>query len=791
MLDSNRAGRLSYIGSLTAVVLGLYLSSRYSYLLFHSLIELITIAVAFTFFMLTWNTRRYLTNSCLRLIGIGYPFIALIDLLHTLSYKGMGLFPGYGPNLPTQLWIAARYLQAVTLFAAPLLLERRLNHRAIFGGYAAVVAVLVAMVFSGHFPDCFIEGKGLTSFKIGSEYGITALLLGALYLFFAKRQFFNDRVFVLTAASIVCTAFSEISFTAYVSVYGFANMAGHFFKLAAFYLIYRAILVTGLREPFELIFRELKQAEEALRKSQDSLEEKVRERTVELRAGEARYRSLIRNVRTAIVLHDGQGRLLDTNPLARELLGLSADQLLGKSLIDPEWHFLREDGSVMPVAEYPVRLVLSTRRPLRGYVMGISRLDRTEVSWALVNAEPEYDDAGEIARVIVSFVDISERKRAEIRLNEQLLFLQQLIDSIPIPVYYKSPEGLYLGCNAAFEVFTGLARKDIVGKTVHEVVPKERADKHHEADLALLCHTGMQTYEVSGIFKDGKHHDVIFNKATFVDANDCVAGTVGALMDITERKAAEEALRQLNTELDMRVLDRTAELKAANKELDAFAYSVSHDLRAPLRHIDGFLELLQKKVGKTLDEQSRHYMDVISDAAQKMGMLIDDLLSFSRMGRQAMSFQPVALESLVRGIIREHAPDAAGRTIAWRIGELPVVGGDAAMLRLVLANLISNSLKFTRLRQRAQIEIGSLPGPASETVIFVRDNGAGFDMTYVDKLFGVFQRLHRADEFEGTGIGLANVRRIIARHGGRTWAEGQVNQGATFFFSLPKPLQEA
>jgi PAS domain S-box-containing protein len=491
------------------------------------------------------------------------------------------------------------------------------------------------------------------------------------------------------------------------------------------------------------------------------------------------------------VLHDGQGRLLDTNPLAEELLGLSADQLLGKSLIDPEWHFLREDGSVMPVAEYPVNLVFSTRRPLRGYVMGISRLDRTEVSWALVNAEPEYDDAGEIVQVIVSFVDISERKRAEIRLNEQLLFLQQLIDSIPIPVYYKSPEGLYLGCNAAFEAFTGLARKDIVGKTVHEVVPKERADKHHEADLALLCHTGMQTYEVSGIFKDGKPHDVIFNKATFVDANHCVAGTVGALMDITERKAAEEALRQLNTELDLRVLDRTAELKAANKELDAFAYSVSHDLRAPLRHIDGFMELLQKKAGKTLDEQSRHYMDVISDAAQKMGMLIDDLLSFSRMGRQAMSFQPVALESLVRDIIREYALDAAGRAIAWRIGELPVVGGDAAMLRLVLANLISNSLKFTRPRQQAQIEIGSLPGQASEAVIFVRDNGVGFDMTYMDRLFGVFHRLHRADEFEGTGIGLANVRRIIARHGGRTWAEGQINQGATFFFSLPQRLQEA
>ncbi|MEJ2662180.1 MAG: ATP-binding protein, partial [Desulfobacteraceae bacterium] len=167
-------------------------------------------------------------------------------------------------------------------------------------------------------------------------------------------------------------------------------------------------------------------------------------------------------------------------------------------------------------------------------------------------------------------------------------------------------------------------------------------------------------------------------------------------------------------------------------------------------------------------------------------LLIDNLLSFSRMGRHAMSFRQVALELLAREVIHELEPDAAGRTIEWRIGDLPAVDGDAAMLQIVLSNLIANALKFTRTRQQARIEIGSLPGQASETVIFVRDNGTGFDMTYVDKLFGVFQRLHRAEEFEGTGIGLATVRRIVARHGGRVWAEGKVDQGATFYFALPR-----
>lgn len=282
MPDNNWHEKLFYVGVIMAIALGLYLSSLYSYILFHSLIEITTIAIAFTLFILTWNARSLLANDCLKILGIGYAFISLIDLLHTLAFKGMNVFPKFDANLPTQLWIAARYLQAVTLCTAPLFVERRVDKNVIFAGYSAAVALLVAMVYSGNFPDCFIEGKGLTVFKIGSEYVISALLLASLYLFYRKRKHFNDRVFLLTASSIACTAGAEISFTAYVSVYGFANMVGHFAKLAAFYLIYRALLVTGLKEPFDLIFRDLKLAEDSLQKAHDTLEEKVRERTAAL-----------------------------------------------------------------------------------------------------------------------------------------------------------------------------------------------------------------------------------------------------------------------------------------------------------------------------------------------------------------------------------------------------------------------------------------------------------------------------------------------------------------------------
>lgn len=231
---------------------------------------------------------------------------------------------------------------------------------------------------------------------------------------------------------------------------------------------------------------------------------------------------------------------------------------------------------------------------------------------------------------------------------------------------------------------------------------------------------------------------------------------------------------------------RSTQLEAANRELDAFAYSVSHDLRAPLRHVDGFLGILRERSAENLDEESLHYMKNIADSTKRMSIMIDDLLSFSRMSRQEMSKAQVSLDRLVEDVILELKSESEGRDVVWKIDSLPIVTGDRAMLRMVLVNLLSNALKYTRPRPRAEIEIGCTVGQKEEIIVFVRDNGVGFDMNYAEKLFGVFQRLHRTDEFEGTGIGLANVQRIIHRHGGRTWAKAEIDHGATFYFSLPQ-----
>jgi light-regulated signal transduction histidine kinase (bacteriophytochrome) len=244
-----------------------------------------------------------------------------------------------------------------------------------------------------------------------------------------------------------------------------------------------------------------------------------------------------------------------------------------------------------------------------------------------------------------------------------------------------------------------------------------------------------------------------------------------------ERSKTEAANREL--------LDRTAQLEAANKELEGFSYSVSHDLRAPLRHITGYAILLQKKASSILDEAMLHYLNTISESAKQMGILIDDLLAFSRIGRAEVKKSKVDLGYLLKGVLRDLQEETKDRDIAWNVGDLPEAHCDSSMLRLVFVNLILNAVKFTRPRARADIEIGCIP-EKDEFVIFVRDNGVGFDPKYQDKLFGVFQRLHHQDEFEGTGIGLANVRRLIHRHGGRTWADGEIEKGATFYFSLPR-----
>jgi PAS domain S-box-containing protein len=334
--------------------------------------------------------------------------------------------------------------------------------------------------------------------------------------------------------------------------------------------------------------------------------------------------------------------------------------------------------------------------------------------------------------------------------------------------------------NRGAEELYGWSPQEAVGKHSQQLLQAQFPIPFEEVRAELL-RTGRWEGELRKTKSDGSSVVVASRWSLRQDEQGRPLAILETNNDISDRKRREEEISKLNVELGK----RTSDLEVTNKELEAFAYSVSHDLRAPLRHMAGFTELLQKHIASTLDEKSLRYMKIILEAAKKMGNLIDDLLAFSKIGRVETRETMVNMEQLVKEVLGDMQQETEGRNIAWKVGALPNLFGDRSMLRLALVNLISNAVKFTRKNPQAEIEIGSMEKKEEGVVVFVRDNGVGFDMKYAHKLFGVFQRLHQADSFEGTGIGLATVQRIIYRHGGRVWAESSVNRGATFFFSVP------
>jgi PAS domain S-box-containing protein len=380
-----------------------------------------------------------------------------------------------------------------------------------------------------------------------------------------------------------------------------------------------------------------------------------------------------------------------------------------------------------------------------------------------------------------------QRRQAEEALLSSEERYRSLVELSPDALLVLIDERIAFSNSAAVKLL-GAGRPDqLVGRPVKQVI-----HPHHwkavRQSLQRTIREGKPTpfVEQKLLHLDRTPIDVELAAAPLVFAGKPAAQVIAH--DISERKRAEQEIWRLNAELEQRVQERTAEFEAANKELEAFSYSVSHDLRAPLRHIEGFVEILTATASRSLDETARKYLGTIAGSARQMGHLIDDLLAFSRTARAQLKKSRIDLQQLIRVTIQDLHPEIQDRNIEWVIRKLPTLLADPALLRQLTFNLISNAVKYTRARKFARIEIGCLPN-LSEDVIFVRDNGVGFDMRYVHRLFGVFQRLHRAADFEGTGIGLANVRRIIHRHGGRAWAEGKLDRGACFYFSLPKPTK--
>jgi PAS domain S-box-containing protein len=565
-----------------------------------------------------------------------------------------------------------------------------------------------------------------------------------------------------------------------------------------------------------------------------TMAEKVQAREMDLRESEQRWATTLASIGDAVIATDVEGRITFMNTVAEELTGWTLSEASMKP-VTVAFNIINEH--TRKEVESPITKVLR-----EGMIVGLAnhtiliKKDGTEVPIDDSGA-PIRDKEGNTLGVVLAFRDITERKRAEgllkkahdeleetvwkrtnlltetnkalmdeiaerNRIAEKLekseeqyrlasAYNRSLIEVSLDPLVTIDAEGRISDVNTATETITGCPRNGLIGTDFADYFTDPK--KAREGYRKVFSEGFVRDYPLAIRHTSGKVTEVLYNATIYKDDKGEVKGVFAAARDVTDLRRTQQALQQTLDQLELRIKERTAELvertrqlEVANKDLESFSYSVSHDLRAPLRAIDGYARMLLKKHEHEFDEDSMRRFNVIRSSAQMMGQLIDDLLTFSRLGRKDVSKSKIDMEALISDVWKELQVISPDRKINLTVNSMPSGYGDRTLIKQVYTNLLSNAVKFTKFRDPALIEVGG-HADGNDDVYYVKDNGVGFDMTYYDKLFGVFQRLHKADEFEGTGIGLATVHRMINRHGGRVWAEGKVDEGATFYFSLPSP----
>jgi PAS domain S-box-containing protein len=519
-----------------------------------------------------------------------------------------------------------------------------------------------------------------------------------------------------------------------------------------------------------------KQAKEQLETANIKLREEIDERKrveKELSSQTRILKSVLTSIGEGVVVADLNGKFTIWNPAAEQIIQL------GPVDVPPE-QWTKQYGVYLPdqVTPYPADQ-LPLARAIRGESMDgdeqfLRHAKAPQGIWLSVTGRPLRDESGVLRGGVVAITDITERKRGEER-------FRIVVESAPYAMIMVNQAGGIVLVNSQAERVFGYTREELMGQSIERLVPERFRNKHPEHRKGFFRDPRTRAMgagrDLFGLRKDGREIPIEIGLSPLATPEGpCV---LAAITDITVRKQTEEQIKQLNEDLK----HRSVELEMVNKELEAFSYSVSHDLRTPLRGIDGFSKILLEDFRDKLDAHGQDALRRVRAATQRMAQLIDDLLNLSRVSRSEMRREPVDLSAMVRAITEEIRKPEPDRQVEFIIAPSVVANGDQRLLRVALENLLANAWKFTSKHPRARIEFGVME-QEGRPVYFIRDDGAGFEMTYAHKLFGAFQRLHSLSEFPGTGIGLATVQRVIHRHDGRAWAEGSTENGATFYFTL-------
>jgi PAS domain S-box-containing protein len=723
------------------VLTGLYVTSLYSFLLFHSLAEIFSVVVACGIFMFAWNSRRLLDNNYLLFIGIAYLFIGGLDLIHTLAYKGMGVFHGYNANLPTQLWIAARYLESLSLLSASFFVGRRLRNHIVFLVYALVVALLLGSIFLWNlFPACFIEDVGLTPFKKFSEYMISLILIASLVMLRKKRSEFDTDVLRLLIVSILLTVASELAFTFYIHVYGFSNLVGHYLKIISYYLIYRAIIETGLARPYTLLFRNLKKSETALRESEE------------------RYRRLVELSFNGIAIHSG-GRFVFVNPIAAELLGATEpEQLIGKSFLD----MVHSDYKT--TVSDRVRQVLEEGKSVPPIEEKLLRLDGVPIDVELLSIPTTYQDQPALQ---VVFRDITERKKTEAQIIRAKREWELTFDAVPDLIMIIDKKHRILRANKATAERLGVKLDELVGLNCYQAFHGTKEPPAFCPHTQLLANGLEHTSEVH---EDRLGGDFLVSVSPLFDPDGTITGSVHVARDITERKQAEEVLKSAHDGLERRVKERTAELGRVSAQL----LSAQEDERKRIARelhdsVGQSLAAMKFKLESTLDQVRQGETGTSIESLEALVPLLQQLSDEVR--RIHTDLRPSLLDDL--GIVL---------TISWFCREFESLYSDIRIekaihieeeevpgrFKIVIFRVLQEALHNVAKHSKAKLVRVFLRGTDGHIELLVKDEGQGFDVEG-----------QRSEKGLSTGFGLISMKERTELSGGAFSVESSKDRGTT------------